>query len=374
MMSKQSWVGAFFFVGLFLLGLLSFMVDDEGHIWGAEGVPYKVLLPNTAQIGVGSLVRQSGLKAGRIDATKIVPVDDDHYEVEVTFSILPPFVVREDSEATLEMATLLQGMYLSVTPGTPTADPKKANTYVKRGESSDLMSTVAKLGDTLEGLKDGGLGRMALGKEGYEKIGKILDTLAEDGGLGKWILGKDAQENLDPTIAELRKTVENVRKGTENESIVARLLNDEKMGENFEVIVADVRESVKSLRTFAGDIAEGKGVIARLTSDEELGQKLDDIVSDVRGVTNDIRKGESVLARLVSDSGMGDQFSSAISSFSTFADGLATGEGTIARLINDPELYVEAKRLLSQAREAVEDAREAAPISAFTSVLFGAVQ
>jgi phospholipid/cholesterol/gamma-HCH transport system substrate-binding protein len=373
-MTKERWVGGFFFLGIFLLGLLTFMVDDEGHIWGADGTQYKVLLPNTAQIGVGSLVRQSGLKAGRIDATEIVPVGEDHYEVQVTFSILPPFKVREDSMATLEMATLLQGMYLSVTPGTPNKDILKANSLVTRGQSSDLMSTVAKIGETLEGLKDGGLGRMALGKDGYEKIGKILDTLAEDGGLGKWILGKDAQKNLDPTIAELRKTVANVRKGTENEGIIARLLNDEKMGKQFEGIVTDVREGVGSLRTFAGDIAKGKGVIARLTSDEELGKKVADIVTDVRGVAADLRKNESVLARLVSDGQMGSQFSSAIGSFSTFADGLATGEGTIARLINDPELYVEAKRLLSQAREAVEDAREAAPISSFTSVLFGAVQ
>jgi len=194
MMTKERWVGLFFFVGLFLLGLLTFMVDDEGHIWTKKGKQYKTLLPNTAQIGVGSLVRQAGLKAGRIDKTEVVDVDGEHYEVEVTFTILKPFEVKTDSVATLEMATLLQGMYLSVTPGSVGADVLPEGSLVARGTSSDLMSTVAKLGDTLEGLKDGGLGRMALGKEGFEKIGKILDTLAEDGGLGKWILGKDAQE------------------------------------------------------------------------------------------------------------------------------------------------------------------------------------
>jgi phospholipid/cholesterol/gamma-HCH transport system substrate-binding protein len=373
MMNKERWVGLFFLVGVGLLLYLTFLIDDEGHVWRSKGRMYKCRLPNTAQIGMGSLVRQSGLKAGSVENTEIVPVED-RFEVEVTFTLNDPFQVRPDSTATLEMATLLQGMYLSISPGSPGLEPSPPGTLVARGESSDLMATIAKIGDTLDSLKDGGLGRMALGKEGYEKVGKVLDTLASDGGLGKWILGEQAQQNLDPTIAELRQTVENLRKGTEGEGTIARLLNDPKMGENFDGIVVDFRESMKGLRKFATDIAEGEGVIARLASDEEMGKKLSDIVTDIRDVAADLRGGKSTLARLFSDEEMGGQFSSAITSFNKFAEGLSSGEGTIARLVNDPELYVEAKRLLSQAREAVEDAREAAPISAFTSVLFGAVQ
>jgi phospholipid/cholesterol/gamma-HCH transport system substrate-binding protein len=372
-MTRERWVGLFCIVGIALLVLLTFMVDDEGHFWQNEGRQFKVLLPDTAQIGVGSLVRQSGLKAGRVDSTDIVEVNGT-YEVEVTFTMDYPFRVREDSKASLEMASLLQGMFLSVSPGTPAKPELAAGGLVQRGESKDIMATVSKLGDTLESLKDGGLGQMALGKDGYEKIGKVLDTLAEDGGLGKWILGEKAQENLEPTIDELRKTVKNIRTGTEGDSIVARLLHDGDLGKRFDGIVVDLREGMKGIRSFAEDIAEGKGTIARLASDEALGAKLDGIVTDLRDVAADLRAGKSVLARLVSDEEMGAQVSSAIASFSSFADGLASGEGTIARLINDPELYIEAKRLISQAREAVEDAREAAPISAFTSVLFGAVQ
>ena len=49
-------------------------------------------------------------------------------------------------------------------------------------------------------------------------------------------------------------------------------------------------------------------------------------------------------------------------------------EGTIAKLVNDPALYDEARKLFRSLGEAVEDAREQAPISAFSSVVFGAFQ
>ncbi len=80
-----------------------------------------------------------------------------------------------------------------------------------------------------------------------------------------------------------------------------------------------------------------------------------------------------MLARLISDEEMGNQLKTTIASMATFTEGLAKGEGTIARLINDPDLYVQLKKFVTQAGEAVEDAREAAPISAFTGILFSGV-
>lgn len=372
--SRERWVGLFFFVGLGLLSYLTFLIDDEGHIFrGQYDRQYRVRLPDTAQIGAGSLVRMGGLKAGKVDKTEIVPVGD-HYEVELTFSISPPFVVKEDSEARLEMATLLQGMYLSVTMGTPSAPELKPGSLVKTGKSADLMATVAKISDVLERLGDGGLGQMLLGKSGYEKIGKVLDTLAQEGGLGRWVLGEDAQRHLEPAIAELRKAADNIRKGTEGKGTIARLLHDEALGEKLDGIVAELRDAMKGIRKFASDISEGKGVIARLASDEALGEKLDSIISDLRNVAADLRGGKSLLARLISDEKMGQELGEAVSALNKFASDLSKGEGTIARLVSDPQLYVEAQKLLFQAREAVEDAREAAPISSFASILFGAIQ
>ena len=379
-MTREKWVGLFFFIGLILLALLSFFIDDEGKVFsGGYKKKYFALLDNVGQVSKGSIVRMAGtgVQIGRVDGIDLWPLEDeDRYTLKMNFSIKEDFEVATDSEVQLAMTTLLQGMHLEITPGSPGAKPLDTGSEVAVGKSADLMGTVAALGDTLEKLGDGGLGRMLLGSEGMEDVGKILGTLASDGGLGTWVLGESGQEKLEPALEDLRKTAENIRKGTETEGkgTLARILHDEELGANVEVIVGDLREAMKGVRTFATDISEGKGVIARLTQDEELGKKVDDIVTDIRDVMADLRGGKSALSRIISDEGLGNARARAVTSIADFAENLATGEGTIARLINDPDLFTEIKRLVVQAREAVEDAREAAPISAFSSVLFGAIQ
>jgi ABC-type transporter Mla subunit MlaD len=382
-MSRYVWVGLFFFVGVFLLIVMSMRVDDEGHVFKGEyRNKYTTVMKKIGTVGQGSLVRMAGtgIRIGRVEGVDLKEVDE-HYEYELTFSVKDKVnglevKIREDSVAKLAMTTLLQGMHLEITPGTPRGKPLPVGGNVTSVEAGSLMETMANMGDAFKDLGDGGLGRMLLGKDGAEKVSNVLGRIDQDGGLGKWVLGNEAQNDLGPAITELRKTLENARKGTEVEGkgAIARLLHDEKLGENLDVTIADLRESVKGLRKFTTDISEGKGAIARLASDEKLGESLDGMITDLRAVAGDLRGGKSMLARLISDEDMGKQLKGTIENLATFADGLAKGEGTLARLINDPELYVEASRLVTGMAEAVEDAREAAPISAFTSMLFGAIQ
>jgi phospholipid/cholesterol/gamma-HCH transport system substrate-binding protein len=379
--SQERWVGVFFLLGIVLLVIMAMRVDDEGHIFTAQYPrQYTTVMPDIGSVGKGSrvLLANTGIRIGRVDSVAMVE-GKEGYLYKLTFSVKDEVnglevVVKEDATAQLAMTTLLQGMHVEIDPGTPDALDLPSGGEIKAVPSADIMNAIAKVGDVLEGVKDGGLGRMALGAEGFEKIGKILDTLAQDGGLGRWVLGEKAQKELEPTIAELRKTVENVRKGTEGKGTVARLLHDDELGASVGEIVTDLKASMKGVRKFASDISEGKGTIARLASDEKLGEKVDGIVTDLGEVAADLRGGKSVLSRLIMDEAMGERLDEAVTGIAEFATSLARGEGTIARLVNDPELYVEAKKLVGQAREAVEDAREAAPISAFTSILFGAIQ
>lgn len=389
-MNRYAWVGLFFVLGIVLLIILSMKVDDEGHIFkGGYNKTYFTVMKKIGTVGRGSLVRMAGtgIRIGRVDKVELHEVADpksgkEHFEFKLSFSVKDEVngldtTIREDSVVRLAMTTLLQGMHLEISPGTPgMTELKGEGEKVKSEEAGSLMDTLAGLGDTFKDLGDGGLGRMLLGNDGLVKVDKILAQVAQDGGLGKWVLGDKAQKDLEPTIAELRKTLENVRKGTDSEGkgTIARLLHNEKLGENLDGTITDLRETMKGARTFIANISEGKGTIARLANDEALGKRVDGLVTDLSAVAADLREGKSMLGRLISDEKMGNQLKSTIASISTFADGLAKGEGTIARLINDPDLYVEAKRLVSQMAEAVEDAREAAPISAFTSILFGALQ
>ncbi len=381
-MSRERWVGIFFFVGIVLLGILAFVVDDEGHVFSRGYTRrYFCFVDAGGQVVKGSMVKMSGtgVQVGRVDGIELIELaDQNRYTMKLNFSMADDFRVAVDSEVRLAMTSLFQGMHLEITPGTPGAAELKPNTpesEVRIGETADLMRTVARVGNTLNKLGDGGLGRMMLGAEAMKSIERVMKILATPGGLGKWVMGDEAYTDLQRTVADLTKTVETIRKSGEvKEGTIARLLYDKEMAVRVDSIVTDLSESMKGLRAFTADVSARDGVIARLAGSEEFAKNIEGIVSDVREMTSDLREGKSLVSKLMSDEKLGEDLGRAVSSLADFADNLSKGEGTIARLIGDPELFIEIKRLVSQTREAVEDAREAAPISAFASVLFGAVQ
>ncbi len=375
-MKREKWVGIFVLVGFLLLGLLSFAIDDEGHVFrGPYNTKYYSLVEDVGQVSKGAFVLMagSGVQIGRVDGVTLTKIDK-RFLLRMDYTIKEDYTIREDSVVRLEMTTVFQGMHLEITPGTPGAEPLEPGSEIKVDRSTDLMHMMARMGDAVEKLDEGGLGVMLFGGATFKNVGKVIETLASEGGLGKWVLGESAFKNLESTIADLSRTAEKVREGTEGKGAVARLLYDEDLGRRVDEAITDMREGMKGVRGIVTDITEGKSVVGRLTSDEEFGRKLDDIVTGLHATTADLRAGKSLVSRLISDEELGQKLDSAVSSIADFAENLARGEGTISRLINDPELFIEIKRLLSQAREAVEDAREAAPISAFSSMLFGAVQ
>ena len=68
-MTKEIWVGLFFIGGLFLAATLTFMIDDEGHLF-TKGykLKYNIQMDSVGQVNVGSIVRLAGtgIKIGRV--------------------------------------------------------------------------------------------------------------------------------------------------------------------------------------------------------------------------------------------------------------------------------------------------------------------
>ena len=54
-MTKEIWVGIFFIMGIFIAATLTFMIDDEGHIFKKGYVlKYNIQMDSVGQVNVGS--------------------------------------------------------------------------------------------------------------------------------------------------------------------------------------------------------------------------------------------------------------------------------------------------------------------------------
>ena len=81
-----------------------------------------------------------------------------------------------------------------------------------------------------------------------------------------------------------------------------------------------------------------------------------------------LKEGDGALGRLlVGEEGL-DELQTAFAAFGQVSE----GKGTIGRLLADETLYDEVRLLVYEVRAAVDDFRETAPITLFTSIFFGA--
>jgi hypothetical protein len=357
---------AFFAFGVFL----SLQVKDDGDLFTETFKrSYRCYVPDAGHIQVGSDVKQCGLNMGKVRELNLVEHNGE-YVAEVVFEVKDLCEVRANSRARFEVASLLTGSHLAVTPGTTDAEELPPGSAIETQSMQGITATVAKLNAMLDELPSGGLGRMLLDEHKYGNVNAILDTLAHDGGMGKWLLGSRIHASIEPMTDDLRTAASNLRRGTEGEALpLAKLLHDANLGNEFGVLIGDLQVGMQGVRTLGNDLAGGAGVLARLASDETLGEKVVDAVDGFKLASGNLRAGKSPLAVLLADAAVGEQLATGVASLSTAADRLANGDNILRRLVEDPHIYEQAIVILRELRESVEDVREAYPIDLMAGLL-----
>jgi phospholipid/cholesterol/gamma-HCH transport system substrate-binding protein len=129
-----------------------------------------------------------------------------------------------------------------------------------------------------------------------------------------------------------------------------------------------------NLEAVSLELREGEGTLGKLIYDVEIYDNLKETSASLREIGDRLVNGEGTLARLLSeDDQMYQDLRDALAALKTVSQRLANGEGTLGKLTTDDALYEEAQLLMQEIRAAVDDFRETAPITSFTSIFFGAL-
>ncbi len=368
-MKRELIVGVFFFVALVVLAWLTFVIDDEGTLFQKPAKMYHARFANVGGLKKNDPVYLSGLRVGKI-VDVALHREGNVQDLDVAFTVGSKFRVNADCEAIIKTNALLGNKNLEITLGSPDAEDLDEGSVLESSVSpgvDDILASVNKIAAS-EDIR-------AI----ISNIRRTTDNLAEGRGVAGKLLSDEAQgEKFASMIDDLQGLVADVRKG---KGTVGMLLADEEVASTVRRALADVQAGVASLRQIASRIDEGEGLVARLINDAALAENVAGIAADgrdtvasVREIASKINEGQGTLGKLVNDEKLYADISSGVANLSEVTAKLNTGEGTIARLINDREIFDELVRLVGGLTEAVEDARELAPISTFSSVLFSAVQ
>ena len=371
---KQLALGVFFLAVLALLAYYTLFLTDF-RLFG-ETYHQGVHFSEANGLRQGDTVLVAGVRAGRVGSLAYdaqAPIERRIY-VELIFEEQP--MLREGATIEIEDSTLLGGKQVRIDPGLPESAALPVDAV--------LVGTVAR--NPLQALGE-------LVNEITKGQG-VLARLTSDPALAEKV--QTGLDNLSVFSANLAALTDDVRAG---KGVVGRLFTDEELAGKLEEIANKLAEITTDVGVFTKDLREGKGTIAMLANDEVVKEDVRLAVESIRSIVNKINSGEGSLGRLVVDSTAMDRLQSILTKIdegqgdlgslinknelydklSQVADDLTVasaalreGQGSLGKLLYSDELYDDLRRALELVIKSLEEYREAAPVTTFTSVLFGA--
>lgn len=118
----------------------------------------------------------------------------------------------------------------------------------------------------------------------------------------------------------------------------------------------------------------GQGLLGKvLSEDETIYADLQASVASLREMMTRLQRGEGAVGKLLSgDTAVYDDLAATVKSARNIAERLNRGEGTLGRFLADDTVYNEIESTVGEVRAAVDDFRETAPVTTFSSIFFGA--
>ncbi len=271
--------------------------------------------------------------------------------VEAKLQLERPLTLREGFSINIQETSFLGGRTIAIDPG-PLSNEVLPESDVYRGTVT--QSAIEALGEAV--------------KENREDIREIVSSLRStsdkiekgEGTLGKLIHDAELYDNLKTASEDFKKMASDIDEG---KGTLGKLIKDEKLGD-------DVQKVFDNLSEITGNVKEGKGVLARLINDEKMGQNLDDTIANIREFSDKVNRGEGSLAKFIDDPSFYDTLKETGENLRDITADLRAGKGTLGKLMTDETLYADIQTTFKSINRAIEDAREAAPVATFSSLLF----
>jgi phospholipid/cholesterol/gamma-HCH transport system substrate-binding protein len=385
-------LGLLFLGALGILGYYTLFLTDFSLF--SERFRLVVQLPGANGLRRGDTVQVAGVRKGRVETVTFDAAADVQRRVTVTVSLDDALELREGYEIVIEDATVLGGRNLRIEPGprdTPRV-PEGAPLFGRvepnalaalRGLVDDNRENLA---DTIADLRE--VIRMA--REGRGPIGRLLNDDA---------LGDDLAallESSSRTAHNLETITDTVARG---EGLIGRLLNDDGLYADVQATLTKLGTALDEAARVAREAREGEGLVGRLVSDPALADDVATSLADLREIVARVARAEGTLGKLISDDAIAanvEEITAALVSgrgtlgmlltrpdlyenldelsqnLVVVSNALRDGEGTLGRIVMDDELYLQLKQAMGIVTRTLEEFREAAPVTTFTSVLFGA--
>ncbi|MEC9047763.1 MAG: MlaD family protein [Planctomycetota bacterium] len=346
-----------------------------------------VRFPQAGSVDVGTNVMVLGKKVGKVGAIDI-DYEREAAPVRMTLLLNEEIPLKEGHLIEVRDAGVLGGKQVYIDPGKGARVDASADllgqvsgsAFEKLGDIADgkgavgeqLEAALTEVGDFFRSMNDeeSSIGRLLKRRELYDsvlsasdRLNRILEAVVNaEGAVGALIMNRQTADDATALLANIREVSDSL---TKTDSPLGVLLNDE-------AAARDLQGVLDNVDTLVADAKRGRGVLGRLLQDDALADQFGDVVrslNDLLAKSNDPAAG--VIGALSSDPKLAEDLKATLANLRVVSDQLADEKGLIGALINDEDMAIRFRRILNQVSRAIEDAREAAPISNFVQVLLG---
>lgn len=315
-------VGAFMFMILLALGVFTIILSRQSLF--KPTVYYEVAFRSIMGIREGDNVYLRGVVVGKVDDVVV-----EKRSVQLRLALDRQLELHENYKMEILPSSMLGGRYLNVEEGDADRPVLSKGTKLVGVPPVDLIDEATRTVTSIRKALDGGIltdMRMIVSNANLV----VARVERGEGSLGKLLAKDEVYEDVRALTANLRSVTDRLAQG---EGSLGRLLADDGR------IYADIEAVTANLRKVSGDLGEGRGLLGKLLSAE------DTVYDDLRASALAIRE---------------------------ITQSLERGDGTLGKLIRENDVYDETKMLLRELRATVDDFRETAPITTFSSIFLGA--
>lgn len=315
-------VGAFMFMILLALGVFTIILSRQSLF--KPTVYYEVSFRSIMGVREGDNVYLRGVIVGKVHDILVAK-----RSVQLRLALDRQLDLHENYKMEILPSSMLGGRYLNVEEGDEDRPLLPAGTKLVGVTPVDLIDEATRTVTSIREALDGGiLADMRMIVSNANLV--VARVERGEGALGKLLAKDEVYEDIRSMTASLRRVTDRLDRG---EGSLGKLLADDGR------IYADIEAVTANLRKVSGELSEGKGLLGKLLSSE------DTIYDDLRASALAIREITQALDR---------------------------GDGTLGKLIRDNDVYDEMKMLLRELRATVDDFRETAPVTTFSSIFLGA--
>lgn len=266
---------------------------------------------------------------------------------------------------------------------------------VELGNSGDLLAegtalTGKAVGDPLEQISDlitDNRDRIDSSLENFERFTDDLTTasnslISGDGILTSLLYDKkltgrvnNLVSTAETSVGDLSEVIGQVKNG---KGPLGRLLFDKKWSSDVTATLRSARNTFARIEETAEHVKSGRGPIGYLLFSEEAEREIGNMVSDISDIAGKVRSGKGVLGMLLYDESTARKVENLIAGIDDTVTGIRemiehaqNGGGALGLLLSDEAVRSKLSAILDQALLALEDAREAAPLTSIGSYLLG---